>query len=150
MGTIFQQTVTSGMSALFVIGRGSYLPGNSVLSAQHVGDGANNLVITLPGSYTAVGLDVGSFENAPFTFTLSSGEMFTTPTQFSLSFIGVTSTTPLTSLTIDTTDIVINVDNFTFGQALAAAPEPASLTLLGLGSLGLLGYGWRRRKQLDA
>jgi LPXTG-motif cell wall-anchored protein len=24
--------------------------------------------------------------------------------------------------------------------------EPASLTLLGLGSLGLLGYGWRRRK----
>jgi hypothetical protein len=27
-----------------------------------------------------------------------------------------------------------------------AAPEPASLTLLGLGSLGLLGYGRRRRK----
>jgi hypothetical protein len=26
-------------------------------------------------------------------------------------------------------------------------PEPSSLTLLGLGCLGLLGYGWRRRKQ---
>jgi hypothetical protein len=32
----------------------------------------------------------------------------------------------------------------------SAAPEPASVTLLGLGSLGLLGYGWRRRKQAVA
>ena len=29
----------------------------------------------------------------------------------------------------------------------AAAPEPASLTLLGLGALSLLGYGWRKRRQ---
>jgi PEP-CTERM motif len=28
----------------------------------------------------------------------------------------------------------------------SAAPEPASLTMLGIGALGLLGYGWRRRK----
>jgi hypothetical protein len=24
-------------------------------------------------------------------------------------------------------------------------PQPSTLTLLGIGSLGLLGYGWRRR-----
>jgi hypothetical protein len=33
-------------------------------------------------------------------------------------------------------------------QELAAVPEPASFTLLDLGALGLLGYGWRRRKQI--
>src|SRR5262249_27776110 len=37
-------------------------------------------------------------------------------------------------------DLVINVPG-------TATPEPASITLFGLGSLGLLGYGWRKRIQ---
>jgi hypothetical protein len=39
----------------------------------------------------------------------------------------------------------IAFDNITLGSA-SPAPEPASLTLLGLGACGLLGYGWRRNK----
>ena len=35
----------------------------------------------------------------------------------------------------------------TITPAATAAPEPASLTLLATGALGLLGYGWRKRKQ---
>jgi hypothetical protein len=31
-------------------------------------------------------------------------------------------------------------------QPITGAPEPASLTMVGLGVAGLLGYGWRRRK----
>jgi hypothetical protein len=37
------------------------------------------------------------------------------------------------------------------GAATATAtPEPASLTLLAIGAVGLLGYGWRQRKQAAA
>jgi hypothetical protein len=37
------------------------------------------------------------------------------------------------------------IAQFQFGAA-TAVPEPASLTLLSLGALSLLGYGWRKRK----
>jgi formylglycine-generating enzyme required for sulfatase activity len=32
------------------------------------------------------------------------------------------------------------------GLRVASVPEPGSITLLGMGAIGLLGYGWRRRK----
>jgi hypothetical protein len=39
---------------------------------------------------------------------------------------------------------------FELKSSPTAVPEPASLTLLGLGACGLLRYGWRRRKQAVA
>jgi hypothetical protein len=34
-----------------------------------------------------------------------------------------------------------------FSSSLESFPEPSTLTLLGIGSLGMIGYRWRRRKQ---
>jgi hypothetical protein len=45
---------------------------------------------------------------------------------------------------------VAGTSTFTATTSTTATPEPASLTLLGVGAVGLLGYGWRQRKRAAA
>jgi len=46
--------------------------------------------------------------------------------------------------------LYINEIQYAFGQVATPVPEPASMTMFGIGGLGLLGYGWRRKKAVAA
>ncbi len=50
-------------------------------------------------------------------------------------------------LTLTAGDSVINVNGTT---GVTAVPEPSSMAIAGLGALGMIGYGLRRRKALGA
>lgn len=53
---------------------------------------------------------------------------------------------PNGTLLLTQTDSVLRLTAPEGGGFGGPAPEPASMTLFGLGALGLAGYGWRRRK----
>jgi hypothetical protein len=135
---------------LFVIGQGVYYSDDAVLSSQESTTGNNNLLITLPGAYTAVGTGFASFGPSILTFTLSTGDTFTRQTldffRGFASFAGVVSSEPITSVRIDLqrNDDLINLGGFSFGQA--AVPEPSTLIQFSIGLLGILAYNRRRRR----
>jgi hypothetical protein len=129
-------------------GPGTYAEDFLIPSVSPQGRVGTDLAITLPAGTTALALHYGSFNGTTFTFTLSSGDSFTeTPARFTdLGFLGFTSSAPFTSLVIhaDGGDPVV-IGDLTFGQA--TLPEPAGLTLLGIGLAGIGGYAWRRGRQ---
>lgn len=139
-------------SLLFVIGKNSYYPGNSVLSTQNTQAQQGDLLITFSSPVTAIGLDFGdNFNPNTATFTLSNGATFTRPTGSgtNFNFVGLTTTVPITTLDIqEPNNFALNIDNFTFGRS---APVPEASTTVSLGLLLALGLGGlviakRRRK----
>ena len=71
-------------------------------------------------------------------------------TQLSTSFVASTAATHLTVRSGTVLDSIASVDNFVLtegGQPPPVVPEPSSLILLGMGALGLFGYGLRKKRK---
>jgi hypothetical protein len=79
------------------------------------------------------GLDFSPFNDqlGQFTFTLNTGSANVNNLIATTTVLGKDAPPP-------------NNGSGSFSEV--ASPEPSSLILLGLGSLGMVGYGWRRRK----
>lgn len=129
------------------------------------------------GTQTTTSNPTGSFSNVTVNTVVNSTDLVTSPTpSFTLSLNGnsftatsiLADTVGLRSRTIDFLGTITG-SNFTTTPALfiaqfnqaggpgttisyagtlaAAVPEPSSIALVGIGSLGLMGLGWRRARR---
>jgi hypothetical protein len=125
----------------------------SGLSAINVSNGAQIFFTPIAGSDgTALGtgsLDGNIFANTNFGQVI---EISLAPphTQTLIASGGsrgdFVTVDPNGTLLLTQTDRILRLTAPRGGGFGGATPEPASLTLAGLGGLALLGYGWRRRK----
>jgi len=139
-GGIDTGIATSGLS----VEGGITLTINLYTDASHESTGQTTLAIGQPNS---AGTNLAPIFLSFASFTPTGGSGGATLTNIrAIEIVLDNGSNP----TMHTTDSGTIGPVMAVAPAASAAPEPASLTLLATGALGLLGYGWRKRRQTRA
>ena len=151
-GVNFQYT-DPNPGLLFVTGDGGYAP-QAVLTPQDFNANASGyyedgMTTTFSSPVTAFSTTVETFFGSPFiwdvggnTYTQSS----TSTTDAGLAFVGFTSSTPFTSVTVtDPNEFAMIFGNLDYGSATGTATAPDEFSTAWTLGLGLVGCGVFRR-----
>jgi hypothetical protein len=111
------------------------------------------LTLTFPTPITAFGISFNTFatDMGAYTLTTNAGSVIPSffdpfPGAATGQFAGFSTDTPFTTVTVLAPGgLSYTADNVTYAVA-GVVPEPSAFALLGLGTAGLLAYGWRRRR----
>jgi len=148
-GTSWIQVIDTDFSSWYDFGSG----GDALLQDMDRPNSSSPLPyiqIVLPANVTALGMDLFTVRPNALNYSITvAGNQYTAPTDPSPTeaFWGVTSNTPISSLTLTLQGTAYNgstsalLENFQFGTSdLSQAPEAATFVLIGSGLIAIAGF----------
>ena len=152
-GASWIQVIDTNVSQWYNFGSNDALVQN--MDRPTAGSALPYVQIVLPANVTAVGMDLFTVSPNALNYSITvAGNQYTVPTEArpTEAFFGITSTAPISSLTLTLQGTAYNgstnalLDNFQYGTAdVSQAPEGATFVLIGSGLIAIAGLRkfWR-------